>query len=616
MLKKSTAAGALIFFAVVMLPDGALAAVISVPLDYRTIQEAIVAATAGDEIVVGDGTYVENIDFLGKSITLRSADGPAVTTIDGDNIDHVVTLDSGEDETAVLQGFTVANGTAEYGGGIHISGASPTIRNCIITDNEALNAGDVNVASGGGIFVQDGSPSIIDCQITANHADASGGGVYGNNANLVIENAVLSQNTASWGGGIHFIQGAPEVHRCIIRDNSSTSEGGGVNSSDATPVLKNSIITGNVSRYGAGFNSVSSSPVIDGCTFAGNSAVDPVNGRGRGGGLRVRYGDATVRNCIFWANTAELGDKEIYISSADAAVTYSDVEQAFGVYAGTGNINEDPLFVDADAGDYHLTRSSPCIDAADPAAVLTQDVDGDARPQCGGVDMGADEVTPTTYYADGDGDGFGDPEDTIEACEAPEGYVESGDDCDDTDEMSFPGAPEDCDGIDNDCDDEIDEGYDQDDDGVTTCEGDCDDGDPDVTGADEDEDGYDDCEDCDDDDPDLNYDDEDEDEWSTCEGDCDDDDDSIHPGAEEQCDTEDGDAFDGVDQDCNGEDNTFDDEDGDEVERDDCGEGITLGDPRYTGGACTCSSANGSSGGWLAFVLAGLTAGLLRRRRD
>ena len=69
------------------------------------------------------------------------------------------------------------------------------------------------------------------------------------------------------------------------------------------------------------------------------------------------------------------------------------------------------------------------------------------------------ELVPTTYYADTDGDTYGDPANTISVIgDAPDGYVSDNTDCDDTNAAVYPGATEVFNGIDDDCDTQIDEG--------------------------------------------------------------------------------------------------------------------------------------------------------------
>ena len=81
---------------------------------------------------------------------------------------------------------------------------------------------------------------------------------------------------------------------------------------------------------------------------------------------------------------------------------------------------------------------------------------------CDGIDNNCDDLVDegvlSVYYADADGDGFGDVNNPKELCEAAEGFVDSATDCDDAAKLVFPGATEVCDGIDNNCDGSVDEG--------------------------------------------------------------------------------------------------------------------------------------------------------------
>ena len=132
------------------------AAIIYVPDDYPTIQGAIDAAVNGDAIIVRAGTYVENIDFVGKAINLKSQSGPDDTIIDGNQAGSVVTFQNGEVLDSVLDGFTVKNGASSSGGGIHCYFSSPTVMNNTISENTDIFL----VGEGGGLYCDNSSPII------------------------------------------------------------------------------------------------------------------------------------------------------------------------------------------------------------------------------------------------------------------------------------------------------------------------------------------------------------------------------------------------------------------------------------------------------------------------
>lgn len=82
-----------------------------------------------------------------------------------------------------------------------------------------------------------------------------------------------------------------------------------------------------------------------------------------------------------------------------------------------------------------------------------------AEELCDGEDNSCDGIGDAvqTWYPDADGDGFGVQGQTVEDCGQPDGYSGTEDDCDDSSPLIYPGAIDDCDGLDNDCDGEVDE---------------------------------------------------------------------------------------------------------------------------------------------------------------
>ncbi|HUT57002.1 MAG TPA: right-handed parallel beta-helix repeat-containing protein, partial [Phycisphaerae bacterium] len=210
---------------------------ISVPRHWPTIQEAINAAHTGDEIVVQPGVYPENIDFLGKAVTVRSADplSPAIvdsTIIDGGGVDTVVKFTHGEKAGSVIAGFTITNGMAASGGGVKCIGSSPTIANNHITSNAATYRG-------GGIYTRaldspDGflysEPLVFGNLITCNKALVYwGGAIYSDLSKPVITNNVILSNEAVDGGGL-CLWSCPSaiVASNTLTENTATISGAGI----------------------------------------------------------------------------------------------------------------------------------------------------------------------------------------------------------------------------------------------------------------------------------------------------------------------------------------------------------------------------------------------------
>jgi len=101
-----------------------------------------------------------------------------------------------------------------------------------------------------------------------------------------------------------------------------------------------------------------------------------------------------------------------------------------------------------------------CIDdvaqcSATAGGPPTEEVCDSLDNDCDGT---IDEDVTTTFFEDGDGDGFGNPANFVEACTQPDGFVTDNTDCDDVQATVNPGQMEICDGLDNDCDGSIDEG--------------------------------------------------------------------------------------------------------------------------------------------------------------
>lgn len=351
----------LIIIIIFLTPVLTYSATLNVPKQYKTIQSAINAAKKGDTVLVYPGTYVENIDFLGKAILVKSARGPVLTIIDGSYAGSVVTFNNLCQEKSILDGFTVTKGNGSKGGGVYCwEFASPTIRNNIITANIA------NI----------------------------GGGIYCEKFTSTVTNNIITDNVAGTGGGAYCFTlntGSAEFSNNIIMNNSAgttTGYGGGIYCGDGSPALINNIIANNMAAFGGGIAVIEYGVLMINNTIAENVATK------QAGGILCDWCSGDITNTILWNNSAP-SDPELYFWNTFPTVTYCDVK---GGWPGAGNINANPLFVDSFGQDYHLTYQSPCRNAGlNAPATFPTDFEGDPRIVFGAVDMGADEFHTHLY---------------------------------------------------------------------------------------------------------------------------------------------------------------------------------------------------------------------------
>ncbi|MDP8269118.1 MAG: PKD domain-containing protein [Candidatus Tenebribacter davisii] len=320
------------------------AVVINVPADQPTIQYGIEFAANSDTVLVQPGTYYENINYNGKLITVgslflttRDTTYISSTIIDGQDNGRVINFTSGENNSSTLYGLTIRNGNA----------------------NGASFPGN----SGGGILCDNvSSPTIKNVIIRDNSADLYGGGIFcNNNCDVILMNVEIVNNSAQIGGGItYYDTGSPLLQDSSVSGNTASSSAGGIYFISTTPTLVNVLLADNQCDWGAALSISYSDIIMQHVTITGN------HGSGGGGGIYCYNSHPQLTNSIMWNNLPQ----EIFMASGEITISYTDIQ---GSWAGTGNINSNPLFVDAANGDYHLQPGSPCIDAGNPASPLDPD---------------------------------------------------------------------------------------------------------------------------------------------------------------------------------------------------------------------------------------------------
>ena len=363
----------------------AMAGVVDVPTMAPTIQIAVNIAADGDEILIAPGTYFESVDLGSKNLTLRGAGAPGSAVISSfglsasalkilggqttdtriENLAFTSTLfgsftaadDRGgaiwlNNSDATIVGCTFDGCYARFGGAIYGNAAIVLVEDCEFTGNGASSGGGAvylnnststflrtvfegndAVGNGAGAVLYNGSSTIADCEFVGNTGNASGGALHVHAITGTIDRTTFVDNLGDRGGAILFggTSGLDmDVRDCVMLDNEAISKGGAI-FADATSQawLYNTTMVGNIS------------PVASGAVDAGNNST-------------------RLYNCIVWDNPG--GQIQ-----GTPQVRYSNVQ---GSVAGEGNIDADPMFVNAASGDLRLQPGSPSIDAGDARQVV------------------------------------------------------------------------------------------------------------------------------------------------------------------------------------------------------------------------------------------------------
>ena len=329
---------------------------------YNEIQAGINSVSNDGTVLVSNGTYKENINFVGKGIKLGSlfmttGDRAHIssTIIDGNQNGSAVSFVTDEDTSSTLIGFTIQNGsgtlineTQTHGGGIYCNGASPTLKYLNIVNNTATN----------------------------------------------------------WGGGITCSFSAhPIISHVVIRDNKTIDEndgeGGGLYTWFSAPHLINVLMVNNKAVYGGGayLGQEGSGAKFTNVTIADNKGT-------YGGGLylSLKNGKATNNPKVFNSIVSNNKPQQIYFDDENNPwgidISYSIIEGGEDLINsvnkdtinwGTGSIGLSPLLTI----DYRLDPYSPAIGEGSSTGAPLTDLNGDSRPNPEGSspDMGAYEST-------------------------------------------------------------------------------------------------------------------------------------------------------------------------------------------------------------------------------
>ncbi len=311
-----------------------------------------ITVSSGDVLIIESGVEVNFQGYYKFNVTGNlqavGTDNPETgwggIRVDVDNGDDIIALSY----CRIEYGKTAGEYPDFNGGGLALFTSNAIISNCVFADNTA-NTGEYG--SGGAIYAINSGDiegetltTITDCKFIGNNCYGEGGAIkFTSDGYTEITNCEFVENDCLYGGGaisLYSVVGT-KMTNCLFADNYTMYASGG-----AIHMLG----MGNLAFF-------------ENCTITGNEAVT-----GDGGGVYIVNGTVDFVNCIAYNNSAAYGGTQgdnIYVNpdGSTAEINYCNLIMPEYGATGANNINEDPLFVDATNGDFHLQETSTCIDA-------------------------------------------------------------------------------------------------------------------------------------------------------------------------------------------------------------------------------------------------------------
>ena len=293
--------------------------------DYDSIQGAIDSVPDGFLLRICPGTYRENLSLERRSLGLLGMEGAEQTIIDAQSKGPAMSLL--RSDAVEVEGLSFVQGVSDtFGGGILCQRSTLTLTDSIVSNNKATNGAGLggdrctlesqgstfseNIATnmGGGIYLVGASSTLLENTIADNEAYEGGGitiyeGTATLRSNSIVSNTATTVDEEAWGpgggGGGAWLYGDLEIIDNLFEGNTSQYHGGGFYIASSSPEIRGNRVVENLSWEdgGGGYTNYCGGTVAEN-SFEGNEAYDDA------GGFRVYVGSMTIEGNSFSGNSA------------------------------------------------------------------------------------------------------------------------------------------------------------------------------------------------------------------------------------------------------------------------------------------------------------------------